>query len=213
MGALNSVGMWLGLGALGVAVPLIIHLLYRKHRRQTDWAAMELLRRALVIRSGQVRLEDFIILALRCLALALLALALMRPTMDSDAAIGNKKVGMVVAIDASYSMNHGANSRFERAVEKAREIFTTAKEGDPISLVLMSTRPEVLLRSVSYNPGTVAAKLDELKSAGPNSLNLESNIELLDELVGEALEYWNKIPPAQRGDFDQAKAEFMRRFG
>ena len=68
---LNSVGMWLGLGALGVAVPLIIHLLYRKHRRQTDWAAMELLRRALVIRSGQVRLEDFIILALRCLALAL----------------------------------------------------------------------------------------------------------------------------------------------
>ncbi len=185
MGALNSVGMWLGLGALGVAVPLIIHLLYRKHRRQTDWAAMELLRRALVIRSGQVRLEDFIILALRCLALALLALALMRPTMDSDAAIGNKKVGMVVAIDASYSMNHGAKSRFERAVEKAREIFKTAKEGDPISLVLMSTRPEVLLRSVSYNPGTVAAKLDELKSAGPNSLNLESNIELLDELVGE----------------------------
>ena len=41
MGALNSVGMWLGLGALGVAVPLIIHLLYRKHRRQTDWAAMD----------------------------------------------------------------------------------------------------------------------------------------------------------------------------
>ena len=65
MGALNSVGMWLGLGALGVSVPLIIHLLYRKHRRQTDWAAMELLRRALVIRSGQVRLEDLLILLLR----------------------------------------------------------------------------------------------------------------------------------------------------
>ncbi len=182
---LNSVGMWLGLGALGVAVPLIIHLLYRKHRRQTDWAAMELLRRALVIRSGQVRLEDFIILALRCLALALLALALLRPTLDSDSAIGEKKVGMVVAIDASYSMNHGEFSRFERAIGKAREIFKTANEGDPISLVLMSARPEVLLRSVTYNPGTVTAKLDELESAGPNSLNLETNIELLDELVGE----------------------------
>ena len=185
MGALNSVGMWLGLGALGVAVPLIIHLLYRKHRRQTDWAAMELLRRALVIRSGQVRLEDFIILALRCLALALLALALLRPTLDSDSVIGEKKVGMVVAIDASYSMNHGEFSRFERAIGKAREIFKTANEGDPVSLVLMSSRPEVLLRSVTYKPGTVTAKLDELESAGPNSLNLETNIELLDELVGE----------------------------
>ncbi len=216
MGALNSVGMWLGLGALGVAVPLIIHLLYRKHRRQTDWAAMELLRRALVIRSGQVRLEDFIILALRCLALALLALALLRPTMDSNSAIGNKKVGMVVAIDASYSMNHGAQSRFERAVGKAREIFKTAKEGDPISLVLMSSRPEVLLRSVSYNPGTVSAKLDELESAGPNSLNLESNIELLDELVGELKTAgkecflitdsqeldWGELPPRARDSLE-----------
>ena len=54
MGALNSVGLWSLIGALGVAVPIIIHLLYRKHRRQTDWAAMELLRKALVTRSGQV---------------------------------------------------------------------------------------------------------------------------------------------------------------
>ena len=54
MGALNSVGLWSLIGALGVAVPIIIHLLYRKHRRQTDWAAMELLRKALVTRSGPV---------------------------------------------------------------------------------------------------------------------------------------------------------------
>ncbi len=186
-GALNSFGLWLGLGALGAAVPIIIHLLYRKHRRQTDWAAMELLRRALVIRSGQVRLEDFLILALRCLALILLALALLRPTMNSDSSgwIGEKKVGMVVAIDASFSMNHGDYSRFEDAVKKAREVFKTANEGDPISLVLMSSRPEVLLRSASYVPGQVSAILDELESAGPNSLNLETNIELLGELVDE----------------------------
>ena len=80
MGALNSVGLWTIIGLLGIAVPIIIHLLYRKHRRQTDWAAMELLRKALVTRSGQVKIEDLLILALRCLALALLALALMRIT-------------------------------------------------------------------------------------------------------------------------------------
>ena len=188
MGALNSVGLWTIIGLLGVAVPIIIHLLYRKHRRQTDWAAMELLRKALVTRSGQVKIEDLLILVLRCLALALLALALMRITLDSNSAIGEKRIGMVVAIDASYSMNHGEFSRFNSAVEKAREILEkTAKEGDPVSIVLMSSRPEILLRSARYDPVQVKPILDALDGAGagPNSLNLETNIELLDELVAE----------------------------
>lgn len=33
----------------------------------------------------------------------------------------------------------------------------------------------------------------------------------LDELVSEAIDYWEQIPLDQR-DFDQAKAEFMSRF-
>ena len=186
MGTLNSLGLWSIIGALGVAVPIIIHLLYRKHRRQTDWAAMELLRKALVTRSGQVKIEDLIILLLRCLALILLALALLRITLDSNSALADEKIGMVVAIDASYSMNHGEFSRFDSAIDKAREIFEkTAKEGDPVSLVLMSSRPEVLLRSARYDPATVTEILDGLDSAGPNSLNLETNIELLHELVKE----------------------------
>ena len=219
MGALNSVGLWTIIGLLGVAVPIIIHLLYRKHRRQTDWAAMELLRKALVTRSGQVKIEDLLILALRCLALALLALALMRITLDSNSAIGEKRIGMVVAIDASYSMNHGEFSRFQSAVAKAREILEkTVKEGDPVSIVLMSSRPEILLRSARYDPVQVKPILDALDGAGagPNSLNLETNIELLDELVAElktpAKEVflitdsqemdWAELPPAARNSLE-----------
>ena len=217
MGALNSVGLWTIIGLLGIAVPIIIHLLYRKHRRQTDWAAMELLRKALVTRSGQVKIEDLLILALRCLALALLALALMRITLDSNSAIGEKRIGMVVAIDASYSMNHGEFSRFKSAVAKASEILEkTAKEGDPVSIILMSSRPEILLRSARYDPVQVKTILDALDGAGPNSLNLETNIELLDELVAElktpAKEVflitdsqemdWAELPPAARNSLE-----------
>ena len=60
MSSLNPFTIWATLAAIGVAVPIIIHLLYRKNRKETDWAAMELLRRALVVRSGQIKLEDFI---------------------------------------------------------------------------------------------------------------------------------------------------------
>jgi hypothetical protein len=39
----------------------------------------------------------------------------------------------------------------------------------------------------------------------------EQQWQYLDELVAEALAYWDRIPPEQR-DFDRAQAEFMRRF-
>ena len=127
MGALNSLALWSGLAAAAIAVPIIIHLLYRKHRMQTDWAAMELLRRALVVRSGQVKFEDYLILFLRCLALLLIAAAFLRPIMSSDSTplLGEKRAGMVVAVDASYSMNHGEHSRFEQAISRARRLLRT----------------------------------------------------------------------------------------
>ena len=39
----------------------------------------------------------------------------------------------------------------------------------------------------------------------------EQQWQYLDELVAEATDYWEGIPPEQR-DFDQAKAAFMKRF-
>jgi uncharacterized membrane protein len=186
MGSLNSFALWGALGLAGIAVPIIIHLLYRKHRKETDWAAMELLRRALVIRSGQVKLEDYLILFLRCLALALLAFALLRPIMNSaESLVGGKKVGMIVAIDASLSMGHGEHSRFERALEKARQIVKTAREGDPISIVLMSNRPQVLLRGTGYVPAQVEELFKSKTAATPYGLNLERNLDLLNELAAE----------------------------
>jgi uncharacterized membrane protein len=186
MGSLNSYALWGALGLAGIAVPIIIHLLYRKHRKETDWAAMELLRRALVIRSGQVKLEDYLILFLRCLALALLAFALLRPIMNSaESLVGGKKVGMIVAIDASLSMGHGEHSRFERALEKARQIVKTAREGDPISIVLMSNRPQVLLRGTGFVPAQVEELFKSKTAATPYGLNLERNLDLLNELAAE----------------------------
>jgi hypothetical protein len=187
MGFLNPWQLWAGLGAAGVAVPILIHLLYRQHRQLTKWAAMELLRRTLVVRSGQVKLEDYLVLFLRCLALMLIAAALLRPTLHSDSAqwLGKKRVGMVVAIDASFSMSHGEFSRFEMAVNKARKILETAKQGDPVSLVLMSNRPEILLRRTGYDPSVFNGLLDKLKAPKPFRLSLDRNLELIEELTSE----------------------------
>lgn len=187
MAFLNSIWLWSALGLFGVAVPVAIHLLNRFYGRRTEWAAMELLRRALVTRANQVRLEDLLMLLLRCLAIILLALALARPTIMSNAGKwvgGQRRVGVVIAIDASYSMAHGEfSSRFKRAVARAREILETVEVGDPVTIVLMGSQLRILQSSVGYVPAQAATLLDTKAVVLPERLNLESCLERIEELT------------------------------
>lgn len=186
MNALNSLPLWSGLAALGLAVPIIIHLWSRNQKFETPWAAMELLKKALIARSQKIHVEDYILLVLRCLALFLIAMALLRPIFTASSGDGGSKdVGVVIGIDASYSMNHGEHARFEKAIGKARSILATLGEGDPVSIVLMSKHPQMLFRRTGYDTAIFDKKLNALESASPHSLNLERNLEQLDELVAE----------------------------
>ena len=217
MSSLNPFTIWATLAAIGVAVPIIIHLLYRKNRKETDWAAMELLRRALVVRSGQIKLEDFIILLLRCLTLLLLAAALLRPILKDSDLIGDQKVGMVVAIDDSLSMNHGATTRFENAIEKARQVIGTSQLGDKISIEFLNERSiddpnKIPLRAADYDPTKINSILDEAKKSGASNhqSNLENSIPLLKEM-SEEMKAGTKeihiITDAQQSDWNGLSSE------
>ena len=75
---------WMLLGGLGIALPILAHLLNRNEVRRTDWAAMQFLNRNVRVRSRQIRLRDLLLLFLRCLALLLLVFALARPVWKNE---------------------------------------------------------------------------------------------------------------------------------
>ena len=60
-------------------MPLIIHLLNRRKAKVVEWGAMRFLVGSLVSRRRRIQIEEMILLALRCLLMALLALAVARP--------------------------------------------------------------------------------------------------------------------------------------
>ncbi|MED6300677.1 MAG: VWA domain-containing protein [Verrucomicrobiota bacterium] len=224
MSFLNLLPVWGTLAAIGVAVPIIIHLLYRKNKKETDWAAMELLRRALVVRSGQIRLEDFIILLLRCLTLLLLAAALLRPILKDSSLVGDQRVGMVVAIDDSLSMNHGAgNTRFETAIEQARKVLGTASPGDKVSIVFLNEREiddqkKVPLRAADFDAIKVNDALDTAKNSGASThqSNLENSIPLLKEMSDEMKAGTKEIyiiTDAQQSDWNGLSSEAKNMLG
>ncbi|MFP4056522.1 MAG: BatA domain-containing protein [Candidatus Brocadiia bacterium] len=179
-------------GLLGVAVPILIHLLNRYRHKEIDWAAMELLRRALVVRARRIRIEDILILLLRCLAVALLALAMARPTLKASAGslLGDEEVGVVVAVDASYSMGHrpgvsSGPSRFDRALETLRRITKTLDPGDPVTLVFLGSRkPQPALANVGYDAQRVDRLLAKAEPLA-EGLNVDVCLDELDTLVRE----------------------------
>ena len=126
--------------ALGVSLPILAHLLNSHKVKRTDWAAMQFLNRNVRVRSRQLRLKDYVLLALRCLALLLLVAALSRPASsqgDGSWLPGERRAGVIIALDASYSMNHTdeGRSRFQRALEQVEAIR------DQIHTCLLYTSP------------------------------------------------------------------------
>lgn len=66
-------------GVAAVAIPIIIHLLFRVRRKPEAWAAMRFLLIAYKKQRRRLRLEQWLLLAVRCLAVALLGLAMAGP--------------------------------------------------------------------------------------------------------------------------------------
>ena len=81
------VNLLLLLGVLGVAIPIIIQLLTRRHSNRIPWGAMIFLQAAVNRRKRRVLLEDMLLLACRCLLPALAALALARPFVTPDSQV------------------------------------------------------------------------------------------------------------------------------
>ena len=174
------------IGALGVALPIIAHLINRQQVQRTDWAAMQFLNRSVRVRSRQIRLRDILLLCMRCLALLLLVFALSRPATSSNGSLlpGEARAGVVIAIDGSFSMAHsdGETTRFDRALEQVNVISEQINPGDPVTLVLLGGEHEVLLRNVAYDADRFAEVLADLEPT-PQTIGLDNVPKQLEALV------------------------------
>lgn len=156
---------WLAPGALialaAAALPLAIHLLTRRNRRERAFPALRLLQAAEAGRARFARLRDRLALALRTLALAALALAIAGPSCSGDAAHGQ---AMSIIIDASASMRqrHGGGTSWDLAVAEARSRL--GAHAGPAQVVIAGDEP----RRSRPEPGAGrGAELALLASAGP----------------------------------------------
>jgi len=132
-------------GLLALAgLPLLVHLLSRARPPEYRFSNIEFLRRV-IRRTARVRRpKDWLLLALRTLALLALAAAFISPFLVSDdAALPGEKSTTVILIDRSASMaaREGAGSRFETACAQAAAFLTESRPG-AANLIWIDAEPD-----------------------------------------------------------------------
>jgi hypothetical protein len=94
-----NVSLLAGLGL--VAVPIVLHLMMRRQPKQHPFPALRFVRRRQIANTQRLQLRHWLLLALRCAALALGALALARPTVASGA-IGSWLIAGALGLAALF---------------------------------------------------------------------------------------------------------------
>ena len=128
-------------GLAAIAAPLLIHLIYRRRLPEIRIPSTWLLREVRRENVRQVKLHDYILLALRMLIVALLALAAARPALQRAGILGGGggESAVAVVLDATLSMNAsapGGGQVFAAARRRAEEIVRQTSAGDAVTLVI-----------------------------------------------------------------------------
>jgi hypothetical protein len=186
-------------GAAAAAIPIAIHLFFRRTEPVIDFAATRFLRSAPVEHSRRRRLRELILLALRVAALCLLALAFARPYMAQSAAALSAPV-TVVLLDTSASMT--APGQFDRARTAAKNAIRNAPAMSNVGLVTFGSSADVIAAPSQDRAGALAA-VDKLE-AGAGATQYRAALARAAETVGERSGRFVVVTDLQQTGWDAA---------
>ena len=202
----------LAFGAVASAIPLLIHLLNRSRFRTIPWGAMHLLESVIRVNRKRLRLEQLLLLVVRCAIPALLALCLARPVLTGWKALpGDVPASTVILLDNSYSMDAASGDRphFAEAIDHACDVVGALGRGSEVSVVKTGGGPTPVLDSPIFDPKTMIRQVRLLRGghgASETIESLESGIALLAGMANARRDLivlsdfqrsdWEDLPPS-----------------
>jgi hypothetical protein len=170
--------LFAGAGLLLAGIPILIHILNRRRYKIVTWAAMDFLLNAMKKNRRRLKFEQWALMAVRCLVLALLGLALARPLGCENASLaglGASRAGVhVFVIDNSYSMAYeidrpGANTHLAQAKLLAKGMIDRLSRGGESVAIVTASSPAAAIGNgkPTYDLDAAKAAIDRIEqSAG-----------------------------------------------
>ena len=172
---MNFLNPWLLAGAAMAALPILIHLFDKRKLPLQDLPTLRFLRQINEQVKRRIRLRDALLLALRVLAIALLATLVARPVWTEGGAAPRAASGIrdtVFVLDSSFGMNYRINGKplFDHARERLRGDAKSLQPGEEAALITCDQQWKLI--SDGFQPGDAVLRgVKELK-AGDAPANL-----------------------------------------
>ena len=143
------------LAALGA--PILFHMIQRQRTEVIEFPSLMFVRKIPFHSLRRQRIKHWVLLLLRCAALALLIAAFSRPFFSSNAlaAVTGGAREVVVLVDRSYSMGYG--TRWERARDAARRVLGNLLPDDRATIVFFDSGAQSGARSTTDRASLLAA--------------------------------------------------------
>ena len=128
-------------GLFAIALPILVHLFNQRRPRPLGFGAIEFVLRSQRQKARRLRLRQILLLALRCLLIAAVALALARPSLKPrgiQAAQASGPQATALVLDASLSMRYriGSKTLFEKARSEALAALDRLGPDEPATVGL-----------------------------------------------------------------------------
>jgi hypothetical protein len=169
-------------GAAAVSIPIIIHLLNRRRFRVQAWAAMEFLLAAHRRNVRKLKLQRWLLLLLRCLALLLLAAGIAQflpPGSVLGAILGNASNLTLVVWDNAYTTQYqpaGGKNIFERSQALLTQWLASPNAHGRVAIISGSTKSGGLLPQPTPDLA-MAGRLAARQKATDAAVNLAGGLK------------------------------------
>ena len=120
-------------GLAAALLPLLIHLFARPRLKKIRFSYLAFFHQIETQRAQSFKLQQFLVLLFRTLAILFLVLALARPTSRNAGPDGSAQTSACIIIDNSLSMSR--NHLFESAQKHVSDILSTLHPGDEAALL------------------------------------------------------------------------------
>ena len=140
-----------------LGVPVLIHMIQRQRTEVIEFPSLMFVRKIPFHSLRRQRVRHWLLLLLRCAALALLIAAFARPFFRSAVLVavtgGSREV--VILVDRSYSMGYG--NRWERARDAARGVVRDLAPDDQATIIFFDSGAQSGARSTRDRASLLAA--------------------------------------------------------
>ncbi|MFB6263533.1 MAG: BatA domain-containing protein, partial [Bradymonadaceae bacterium] len=171
------------LGLLAAGLPIAIHLINRRQAVRQRFPALRLLRESDRKEARSIKVRRWLLMLLRVLAVALLALALAKPYVYSEAAVGSDTrlpEAVVLVADDSLSMR---NDRWwKRAKRRLNRELDALKPWDKVALLRTTAPDEGPVARLVDDKDEVRTELQSLEPTGGTG-DLPAALVRADELL------------------------------